>query len=456
MTEVVPSTKACAVNPLKVSPALGGAMAFLGVDGSLPLFHGSQGCTAFALVLMVRHFHEAIPLQTTAMSELTTILGGADNVEAAIGNIRERNQPKLIGILSTALTETRGEDIGAELKAMRERHPEWHDLDLVYASTPDYGGSLEEGWGASVKAMIETLVPEERGPRTLRQVNVLAGSHLTPADAEEIREIIESFGLSPLILPDLAGSLDGHVPDHHIPTSLGGTPPAAIRELGRSAVTFAMGEHMRPAAEALTRRTGVPFRLFDHVTGLAASDAFIAALMEVSGTPAPERVKRERSRLIDAMLDGHFFFEGKHIAIAAESDLLLAVAALLAAMGAHVGAAVIPCPSPAAARVPAARVLVGDLGDLEKAAHGCDLVIANSHARELAERLGLPLFRLGFPVFDRLGGPQRVSVGYRGTRCLIFDLANLLLDHAAGAHAAVGGNAHELLEEEHHAQAQAG
>ena len=51
MTAIVASAKACTVNPLKLSPALGGALAFLGVERCLPLFHGTQGCTAFALVL---------------------------------------------------------------------------------------------------------------------------------------------------------------------------------------------------------------------------------------------------------------------------------------------------------------------------------------------------------------------------------------------------------------------
>jgi Nitrogenase molybdenum-iron protein, alpha and beta chains len=64
------------VNPLKMSAPLGGALFFLGIERALPVFHGSQGCTSFALVLLGRHFKESIPLQTTAMSEVTTILGG--------------------------------------------------------------------------------------------------------------------------------------------------------------------------------------------------------------------------------------------------------------------------------------------------------------------------------------------------------------------------------------------
>ena len=456
MTPVVSSGKAATTNPLKQSPALGGAMAFLGIERSLPLLHGSQGCTAFALVLMVRHFREAIPLQTTAMSEISTILGGADNVEAAIGNIYDRAQPRLIGICSTALTETRGEDMAADLRTIRERHPEWRDvLDVVFASTPDYGGSLEEGWGKVVTAVIEALVPQGEVPRALRRVNLLVGSHLTPGDVEELADFVHGMGLDAVVLPDLSGSLDGHVPDRHITTSLGGTRLDAIAGMGSAVLTLAVGAQMEGAAEALQRRTGVPYRMFDHVTGLAATDAFASALIEAGGEPSP-RLKRERSRLLDAMLDGHFAFSGKRCAIAAEPDLLLALSEFIAAMGASVGAAITPVAAPHLSRVPTASVVIGDIDDLEQGATGCHLVLSNSHAREAASRLGMPLFRVGFPVFDRLGGPQRVSVGYRGTRRLIFDLANLFLEQAGDTQGAHEAPPAEAAEKHRHAQAQVG
>lgn len=146
MTEVITPLKPVSENPLKSSEPLGAALAFLGMAGTVPLLHGSQGCTAFSLVLMVRHFKETIPIQTTAMSEVSTILGGADHLEEAILNIRNRAKPSLIGICTTALVETRGEDFAGDLAAIRERRAEaLGDTRLVLASTPDFGGSIEEG-----------------------------------------------------------------------------------------------------------------------------------------------------------------------------------------------------------------------------------------------------------------------------------------------------------------------
>src|SRR4030095_6819918 len=98
---VTESKKACAVNPLKMSQPLGAAYAFMGLASCMPVMHGSQGCTSFGVVLRVRHFKEAIPLQATAMNEATTIIGGYDNVEKALLNIRERARPALIAICST-------------------------------------------------------------------------------------------------------------------------------------------------------------------------------------------------------------------------------------------------------------------------------------------------------------------------------------------------------------------
>ncbi len=439
MTAPRPQAKPVTVNPLAVSPALGGALAFLGVDRCLPLFHGAQGCTAFALVLAVRHFREAIPLQTTAMSELSTILGGADNVEQAIGNIYERARPRLIGICSTALTETRDEDIAGDLKRIVPEHPEWADLAVVSASTPDDAGGLEEGWAAAVAAMIDALVEPAHRRRTLRQVNLLPGSHLTPGDVDALREVIETFGLRAVVLPDLSGSLDGHVPAGYTATSLGGTAVDEIAGMGESVLTLAVGEQMRGPAERLEARTGVPTRLLRRVTGLEAVDALVAILMEVSGSEPPPRLRRERSRLIDAMLDGHFFFGGRTVAVAGDSDEVFTRASLLAEMGASVGLAVATARRPVLAEVPAAEVIVGDFDDLEtrmRAIGGFDLIMASSNARQAAERLGVAHIRCGFPVFDRLGAAQKVTAGYRGSRDLIFEIGNVLL--AAGHDATAG------------------
>jgi len=127
------------------------------------------------------------------------------------------------------------------------------------------------------------------------------------------------------------------------------------------------------------------------------------------------------------MLDGHFFFGGKSVAIGAEPDLLWNISAWLAELGCRVTAAVTTTTSPVLEHVPTDEVLIGDLEDLETRAAGCDLLITHSHGRQAAERLRVPFHRMGLPMFDRLGAAHQVMVGYRGTRDLIFEIGNLFI-----------------------------
>jgi len=394
----------------------------------MPLLHGSQGCTSFGLVLFVRHFREAIPLQTTAMSEVATVLGGFENVEQAVLNIVKRTNPEIIGICSTGVTEVKGDDLKGFVQTIRQRHPELANVAIVQCSTPDFTGAFEDGWSRAVTALVEELVPQMRADvRKARAVNVLPGSHLTPGDIDELRDVIEAFGLEPTFLPDLSGSLDGHIPEDFTPTTLGGTGCGEARAMGLAGWTIAIGEQIRGPAETLERKSGVPFRLFERLSGLAACDEFMLFLSEISGQPVPAKYRRQRGQLVDAMLDGHFHIGGRRFAIGAEPDLLFALVSTLAEMGAEITRAVTTTTSPILDKLPCESVLLGDLEDLEAGASDADILVTHSHGRQAAERLHLPHFRIGIPMFDTLGAAHLVTVGYRGTRDLIFAIGNMLM-----------------------------
>lgn len=437
MALIIDRNKPLSASPLKVSAPLGAALAFMGMKGCLPMFHGSQGCTAFALVMMVRHFREAIPLQTTAMNEISTILGGMDQMEEGLLNIARRAGPEVIGLISTALTETRGEDMAGDVGAIRARNRELDGIAVIDVSAPDFAGSLETGWGKAVTAIVRALARPGGGRFPLNRVNLLPGAHLTPGDVEALKDIAADFGLEAVAIPDLADSLDGHVPESYTPTTLGGTPAGAVREMGRARLTIAIGEHMRMAARTAEEITGVPSVVLDRVTGLEAVDRLMVHLSEAAGVPVPARQRRARSQVVDAMLDGHFHFGGRRIAIAAEPALLWSMGHLAADLGAEIAAAVTTQPLPMLGGLPAERVIVGDFEDLEDqivGTGGADLIIASSNGRQVAARHGIALFRAGFPVFDRLGAAHLATAGYRGTRDLIAVLGNILMERPDHAH----------------------
>ncbi|TVP62873.1 MAG: nitrogenase iron-molybdenum cofactor biosynthesis protein NifN [Nodularia sp. (in: Bacteria)] len=418
--------KPLTVNPLKQSQALGASLAFLGLKGMIPLFHGSQGCTAFAKVVLVRHFREAIPLATTAMTEVSTILGGEENVEQAILTLVEKVQPEIIGLCSTGLTETRGDDLERFLKDIRDRHPELDHLPIVFAPTPDFKGALQDGFAAAVESIVREI-PKAGGIRT-EQVTILAGSSLTPGDVQEIKEMVTAFGLVPIIVPDLGASLDGHLEDGYSAVTACGTTIKQLRDIGSSAFTIALGESMREAAKILEERFNIPYEVFGELTGLEAVDEFLQALAILSSNSVPEKYRRQRRQLQDAMLDTHFYFGAKRVSLALEPDLLWSTVNFLQSMGSQIHAVVTTTRSPLLEKLPVKSVTIGDLEDFEQLAAGSDLLIGNSNVNAIAKRLSIPMYRLGIPIYDRLGNGYFTKVGYRGTMELLFGIGNLFLE----------------------------
>jgi nitrogenase molybdenum-iron protein NifN len=435
MVEIVKRSKPLSVNPLKSSQTIGAALAFLGLERAIPMLHGSQGCTAFGKVFFVRHFREPIPLQTTAMDQVSTVMGSDENVAEGLATICTKSAPAIIGLPTTGLSETQGSDVRLGIKAFRDAHPEFASTEVVAVDTPDFTGCLETGYAKAVLAVIEALVVPTSQTVEADRINVLVGAHLTPGDIEAVKDMVELFGLKPVVIPDLSTSLDGHLAGRDFnPLTTGGTALDDIRHAGAAKATLVIGRHLAAAADMLAAKTGLADYRFDHLLGLDAVDEFVHALAKISGRPVPDKLKRQRSQLQDAMLDTHFMIGQARLALAGDPDQVKAFADLGVSMGAEVAACVVPARADVLNDLPVNVVKIGDLEDLESLGRdaGVELVIGNSHCVPSAQRLGVPVLRAGFPQFDFVGGFRRTWMGYAGTRDALFDIANLMLSTEKG------------------------
>jgi len=406
------------INPLKHSPSMGAAIALQGIERALPVIHGAQGCSFLGKVLLTKHFREPIALAASKLFVEDVVMGSEEKLEKTIADFISKNSPALIGVLTSGLCEVKGDDVRSVVKRF-EGHGS--GTRVVHIPTPDYEGGLETGYARAVEAIISSLVlgisrPEEK------QINILAGSHLTPADFTEIRELTESFGLNAIILPDLS-ALDGSR-EGVSALALGGTSVEDLGSMGRSAFTIAIGMSMAPAARLLEQRAGVPYEVFDSAAGLDESDRLLRTLSRISEKPVPARYARQRKVLEDAMRDAHFYFGSKRVCLALEPDLALQTSRWVTAMGAVVDLAVIPTLSDAADRIETRDV---QIGDLQMISGEFDLLVSSSHGSGTAKRLGVPLYEMGFPVYKTIGYPSKVTIGYSGTLTLMNEMANMLL-----------------------------
>ena len=143
------------VNPSKMCQPMGAIQALLGIKDTIPLIHGSQGCSTYMRFQLTRHFREPIEVASTSMNEKTVIYGGEFNLLKALKNITEKQSPSLIAVTSSCLTETIGDDMMGIIKKFEDANVGKELPIIIPISTPSYSGSHIEGYDNTIKALVE-------------------------------------------------------------------------------------------------------------------------------------------------------------------------------------------------------------------------------------------------------------------------------------------------------------
>jgi nitrogenase molybdenum-iron protein NifN len=432
----VSTTNAC-----KLCTPLGAAMAFKGVQGAVPFLHGSQGCATYMRRYIISHFREPVDIASSALGEKHAIYGGGPNLKQGILNVLHKYGASCIGIASTCLTETIGDDVPMLLAEFRQ---EFGDLDLpplVHVSTPSYSGTHMEGFHGAVRALCEQLPQDD--PQPHRRVTVLSGM-VSPADIRHLKELLHAFGLQGTILPDYSETLDGPALHDYEKIPSGGTPLDALRALGGAPACIELGRTLleRPATAgtSLSSRFGTPLHRLGLPLGLRASDALFETLESLAGRYTPREHALERGRLLDAMVDGHKYIAAKRCVVYGEEDLVIGLTAFLAEIGVHPVLVATGGSAPGLAdavrqacdgllpEMPEVRAGV-DFFDIAQRAQELspDLLLGHSKGFRMARQWDVPLVRAGFPIHDRFGAQRVQHLGYRGAQQLYDRIVNAVL-----------------------------
>jgi len=413
------------INPIKLSQPMGALLCFLGIKNCMPLMHGAQGCASFSKVFFTRHFSDPIAVQTTAVNDITAVIDGGDySISEAVKNITKKVKPDLVGLFTTGMTETKGDDIKGATFLLRDQQL------MTYVHTPDFEGGLESGFAKSIEAIVEQLV-EPKKELDPKKALLILNVNLTPIEVEKIKEQISMFGYETYALPDLSESLDGHLGLKQGALSSGGISVEEIKNLGDSCVVITVGDSVKKAGEKfIEKNTKTKHLHFDTLSGLLNIDKFYKELMELKGLSKPSpSVVRWRKRLQDALLDTHFAIGGTKVVIALEADQALSVATTIIEAGADVKTIVIPTKTHILDEIKCDNVVVGDFEDTENALEDADLLITNFHGERIAHKHDKALILRGFPNYEIVGNQMINDTLYEGSCYLLFECANTINAH---------------------------
>nr|WP_245301261.1 nitrogenase component 1 [Thermoanaerobacterium butyriciformans] len=415
---------------------LGGIIAFRGIEKSMVLLHGSQGCATYMRRHIAEHYHEPIDVASSSLNEKGTVYGGEKNLIKALDNVIRVYNPNCIGILTTCLAETIGEDIDrikSEYKTSRNI-----SIPIITAPTPGYGGTHSEGFVKTSYRIVEELsTDKERHDR----INVIV-PNISTADLREIKRLLELMKIPYILFPDYSDTLDSpfNFPYKKIPD--GGTKISDIMSMGGSIATIEIGiNYEETPGKYLQDRFDVPLYKVPIPIGLRNTDAFLKLLKEITGNPIPKSIEMERGRLIDGMIDSHKYNFVGRCTIFGDPEMVYSVFTTCMENGIH------PLLIATGSKTQKLKELIAsednplndditivdetDFSHILKLSEEkeVNIAIGPSDGKYLTEKGGIPLVRIGFPILDRVGGQRILSVGYTGTLNFLDMITNTLLEN---------------------------
>jgi len=425
------------MNPCKMCMPMGAALAFKGIENSILLLHGSQGCSTYIRRHMTGHYNEPIDIGSSSLSEEGTVYGGESNLKKALKNIIKVYNPSIIGVATTCLAETIGEDIKRIVNEFKNEE-DIGKLKIVPVPTPGYGGTQFEGYFLALKEMVFELAKNNKANG---KINVIV-NNLNPGDVRNIKEILNSFKASYTIFPDVSETLDAPYTKVYTRIPVGGTRIREIEDMPGASATiefgFTVNNELSPG-QYLMDKWGVKLFRCPVPIGIENTDIFMSILSEITGKLVPDNIQKEKGRLIDGMIDSHKFNAEGRAVIYGEPEMVYSLGKLcfengikpvLISTGTKNKALNILAPGTKFEEKP----LIIDDTDFNTIRHhanelDANILIGNSDGKVITEKDGIPLVRVGFPVHDRVGAQRQVYTGYNGTLRLLDDITNTLIEN---------------------------
>ncbi|MFT8396662.1 nitrogenase component 1 [Propionibacterium sp.] len=439
-----PTSKAT-TNACRMCMPLGACLAYTGFQGVVPFLHGSQGCSTYIRRYLISHFAEPMDIASSSVGETATIFGGESNLRTGVANVTRVYKPFMIGMASTCLTETIGEDVHSMIARLKdpvegmEAKTGVKTPELVFANTPSYQGTHADGYHAAVREVVKALA--EPGEAT-HAVNIFPGI-CSAADLRHVREMVKAFDMTPIMLPDYSDRLDGVTVAKYEKLPAGGTTPDEIRASGHSQASITLGGlvtgDVELGGDMLQTKYQVPHYKLPMPIGIRLTDMFTDVLSQVSGMPMPDEMVKERGRLVDAYIDAHKHAMDRTALVFGDEDIVLGVSSfcaeigitpVLVATGGRSGhlAQEIERLNPDLV----GKIQITDDSDFETITALAqelkpDIMIGHSKGYITARDLGVPLIRVGMPIHDRVGGQRIRHFGYAGTQVLFDRIVNALI-----------------------------
>jgi len=433
------------INPPKACQPLGAIFAASGFEKTMPYVHGSQGCVAYFRNNLSRHYREPFSAVSDSMTEDAAVFGGLNNIIEGLRNAYAMYKPEMVAISTTCMAEVIGDDLNAFIGEAKVNDAIPKSLIVNYANTPSFAGSHITGYDNMLRSILRSLHGENDSkdePKT-KKVNIIPGFDPHIANIREIKKLLGMMGIEYTVLADNSDVLDSPLTGE-FNMYPGGTPLKDAISASNNTATFALQKYSTLNTVKYIQEDwdDHPAYLMNVPMGIKNTDELIMQLAKTFEIEIPKEIAEERGRAVDVITDAHQYIHGKRFAVFGDPDEVYGIVSFLLEMGGepvHVLTATgskefkknmeeLLTSSPYGKD---ATLHVGkDLWHLRSLimTDQVDMMIGDSHGKWAARDAGIPLVRIGYPIFDRVNLHRYPVIGYQGVINMVTWIANAFLE----------------------------
>jgi len=442
--EIKEKERAGTINPILTCQPCGAQYASIGIKDCIGIVHGGQGCVMFVRLLFSQHFKESFEIASSSVHEDGAVFGALNRVEEAVDVLLMRYPDvKVVPIITTCSTEVIGDDVNGVVTKLnngllKDKYP-GREVHLIPIHTPSFKGSMISGYDVAVEDFVKYFAKKSE-PNG--KINLITG-WVNPGDVTSLKNLLTKMDIDATVLFEIENFDSPVMPDGNT-VSYGNTTIEDLSSTANAIGTIALNRYEGGlAAKYLEDQFGVPAIIGPTPIGIRNTDTFLKNLSTMTGKPIPESLVKERGLAIDALTDlTHIFFANKRVAIYGNTDLVIGLAEFCLDLEMLPVLILLGDDNTAYAndpRIIALRdkvnfdmeiITSADLWELENRIKNegleLDLILGHSKGRFTSIDNNVPMFRVGFPVYDRAGMHRHPIVGYDGAIWLAEQMANTL------------------------------
>ncbi|WP_316675638.1 Fe-only nitrogenase subunit beta [uncultured Tolumonas sp.] len=436
--------RAGTINPIFTCQPAGAQFVSIGVKDCIGLVHGGQGCVMFVRLIFSQHFKESFELASSSLHEDGAVFGALNRVEEGVDVLLARYpHVKVIPIITTCSTEVIGDDVDGVIRKLndgllKEKYPD-REVHLIAIHTPSFVGSMISGYDVAVRDFVRHFATktEPNG-----KINLITG-WVNPGDVKALKNLLGEMDIDATVLFEIESFDSPLMPDGSA-ISHGNTTIDDLRSTANAVGTIALNRYEgAKAAEWLKSEFDIPAIIGPTPIGIRNTDTFLQNLKKMTGKPIPPSLVEQRGVAIDALTDiTHMFLAGKKVAIYGNPDLVIGLAEFCIDL--EMKPVLLLLGDDNVQYKEDSRLLAlkenvdwdmevitnADFWELEDRIKNkgleLDLILGHSKGRFVAIDNDIPMFRVGFPTYDRAGMYRHPVVGYEGAIWLAEQMANTI------------------------------